>query len=192
VTQSFGFKSSTLGLPSFIDGIAPSFPQIQPQSYANLGAPVNLDNYIVPQTIWTDSVDFTKIRGRHSIGFGFYGRVGAASTAVTSPTPLFSFKLHRRLDPIPNRQRRVRVTVFASFPGWSGKRHRSDGFQQVPRPPISISSAGTSKTAGERRTNSPSIWELRYEIQTAPTEKAQRAGVFQLYRRKPDQLCRWL
>ena len=39
VTQSFGCISlRALGLLSFIDGIAPSFPEIQPQSYAPLSA----------------------------------------------------------------------------------------------------------------------------------------------------------
>jgi len=71
VTQSFGYKSSALGLPSFIDGIAPSFPEIQPQSYAPLGAQAGLDNYLVPQTLWTGSVDFTKIHGKHQLSFGF-------------------------------------------------------------------------------------------------------------------------
>ena len=50
-TQSFGFGASTLGLPNFIDSIAPSFPEIQPQSYSPLGAQAGLDNYIVPQTL---------------------------------------------------------------------------------------------------------------------------------------------
>jgi len=31
VVQSFGFKPSSLGLPAFIDGISPLFPQVQPQ-----------------------------------------------------------------------------------------------------------------------------------------------------------------
>src|SRR3984893_15380573 len=69
--QSLGFKTSTLGLPSFIDAIAPSFPQIQPQSYSYLGAQAGLDNYIVPQTLWTGSVDFTKFKGAHTFAFGF-------------------------------------------------------------------------------------------------------------------------
>src|SRR4029077_6308691 len=71
VTQSFGYQASPLGLPSFIDGIAPSFPEFQPQSYSPLGAQGGLDNYIVPQTIYTSSVDFTKMKGKHTLSFGF-------------------------------------------------------------------------------------------------------------------------
>jgi len=70
-TQGFGFQSSSLGLPGFIDSDAPSFPQFQPQSYSSLGAPPNIDNYYVPQTIYTISADFTKVKGRHTLAFGF-------------------------------------------------------------------------------------------------------------------------
>jgi hypothetical protein len=87
-TQSFGFKSSTLGLPGFIDSIAPSFPEVAPQNYAPLGAQNGLDNYFVPQTLWTTSLDFTKVKGRHTLGFGFdvWARLDGGHYANTNLT----------------------------------------------------------------------------------------------------------
>ena len=72
--QSFGFQTSTLGFPSFVDSIAPAFPQISFSgggNYAPLGAVGGNNDYIVPQTFWTSSIDFTKLEGRHELSFGF-------------------------------------------------------------------------------------------------------------------------
>jgi len=49
--QSFGFKASTLGLPSFVDGISPQFPQVVPEGVVNLGPRTGLDDYRVPRVI---------------------------------------------------------------------------------------------------------------------------------------------
>lgn len=70
-TQAFGFKSSSLGLPSWLDANAPAFPEITEGIYAHLGATGGNDNYITPQTLWTESVDFTKAKGKHEFAFGF-------------------------------------------------------------------------------------------------------------------------
>ena len=72
--QGLGFQTSTLGFPTFIDGIAPAFPQISFSgggNYAPLGAVGGNNSYIVPQTFWTSSIDFTKMEGRHELSFGF-------------------------------------------------------------------------------------------------------------------------
>jgi len=71
--QSFGFKASTLGLPSFIDAISPQFPQIVPEGVVNLGPRSGLDNYNVPRVIYTPTIDFTKVVSKHTLAFGFMG-----------------------------------------------------------------------------------------------------------------------
>jgi hypothetical protein len=71
LTQGWGFNSSTRGLPSFIDKIAPEFPQLTESNYANLGATGGNNNYITPQTQSTVAVDFTKEHGKHELAFGF-------------------------------------------------------------------------------------------------------------------------
>jgi len=71
--QSFGFKSSTLGLPSFIDTVSPQFPQVVPEGVVNLGPRSGLDNYLVPRVIYTPTIDFTKAVSRHTFSFGFMG-----------------------------------------------------------------------------------------------------------------------
>jgi hypothetical protein len=71
LTQGWGFASSTLGLPGFIDQNAPAFPQLTESNYAGLGASGGNNNYITPQTQVTSAVDFTKDRGHHEFAFGF-------------------------------------------------------------------------------------------------------------------------
>jgi Carboxypeptidase regulatory-like domain/TonB dependent receptor len=102
-TQGFGFQSSTLGLPSFVDSIAPAYPEIVASSYANLGATGGNNNYTAPQTLWTGSLDFTKQLGKHQLQFGFmdvwlrldgghYGvtNLNFSNAATAGPDPLNS------------------------------------------------------------------------------------------------------
>ncbi len=62
VTQGDGFKPSTLGLPSSLDGLAAQFPQIRIDSTAGLGpgAINGDDSYEVPRNVITYSVDLSK------------------------------------------------------------------------------------------------------------------------------------
>jgi len=151
---------------------------MQPQNYAFLGAPQNLDNYIVPQTIWTDSARLHKIRGRHSIGFGFMD-VWAASTAATSANTTLESRLPPRA-PIPNRRRQDRQTV--SLPSWSCReREGSNGFQQFPGPPINTFSAGYVQDTWENDKQAhPHSRACAMKSRPLRREMAQRAGVFNL------------
>jgi len=168
-TQSFGFKTSTLGLPSFIDGIAPSFPQIQAQNYAYLGAPQNLDNYIVPQTIWTSSVDFTKIKGRHSLGFGFmdvWGRIDGGHYANTT----LQFQTTSTAGPDPQQATPGTGNGFASFLVGVGSGTDQTGFNKFPATDKHL--LGWYLQDGWKATSKLTLTlGLRYEIQTAPTER---------------------
>jgi hypothetical protein len=168
-TQSFGFKSSTLGLPSFIDAIAPSFPQIQPQSYSDLGAPPNLDNYIVPQTIYTISADFTKVKGRHTIAFGFSDFWSFLDGGHYANTVL-PFQTITTAGPDPTLANSGTGDGFASFLLGTGGGNTTTGVNQFPA--MSKKFLGWYVQDGWKVTARLTLnLGLRYEIQTAPTER---------------------
>lgn len=169
VTQSFGFKSSALGLPSFVDGIAPSFPEIQPQSYSPLGAQAGLDNYIVPQTLWTSSVDFTKTKGRHELGFGFmdvWARIDGGHFANT----VLQFQTTSTAGPDPQAEAPATGNGFASFLLGVGSGSDFTGFNQFPATDKHL--LGWYVQDGWKVNRKLTLTlGLRYEIQTAPVER---------------------
>jgi Carboxypeptidase regulatory-like domain/TonB dependent receptor len=168
-TQSFGFTSSTLGLPSFIDGIAPSFPEFQPQSYSPLGAQAGLDNYIVPQTMWTGSVDFTKIHGKHQLGFGFmdiWARIDGGHYANT----VLQFQTTSTAGPDPENATAGTGDGFASFLLGVGSGNDNTGFNKFPATDKHM--LGWYLQDDWKATRKLTLnLGLRYEIQTAPVER---------------------
>lgn len=175
-TQSFGYKTSQLGFPGFIDSIAPSFPQIQPQSYAYLGAPVNLDNYVVPQTIWTSSVDFTKIKGRHTLNFGFmdvWARIDGGHYANTT----LQFQTTSTAGPNPQLETAGTGNGFASFLLGVGSGTDQTGYNQFPATDKHLLGWYLQDSWKATRKLTLNLG-LRYEIQTAPTERANAQQYF--------------
>jgi carboxypeptidase family protein/TonB-dependent receptor-like protein len=175
-TQSFGFKSSTLGLPSFIDGIAPSFPEIQPQSYSALGAQAGLDNYIVPQTLWTSSVDFTKIKGKHTLAFGFmdvWARIDGGHYANT----VLQFQTTSTAGPDPQQSAPGTGNGFASFLLGVGSGTDQTGFQQFPATDKHFLGWYLQDSWKATRKLTLNLG-LRYEIQTAPSERHNAQNFF--------------
>ncbi|HXC43302.1 MAG TPA: TonB-dependent receptor [Candidatus Dormibacteraeota bacterium] len=168
-TQSFGFKSSSLGLPSFVDGIAPSFPEIQPQSYSYLGAQAGLDNYEVPQTLWTSSVDFTKVYGKHQLGFGFmdvWARIDGGHYANT----VMQFQTTSTAGPDPQNATANTGDGFASFMLGVGSGTDQTGYNKFPatdKHMLGWYLQDDWKAMPKLTVN----LGLRYEIQTAPTER---------------------
>jgi Carboxypeptidase regulatory-like domain/TonB dependent receptor len=169
VTQSFGYKSSELGLPNFVDGIAPSFPEIQPQSYSPLGAQAGLDNYYVPQTIWTSSVDFTKAKGRHTLGFGFmdvWARIDGGHYAST----VLQFQTTSTAGPNPQLETTGTGNGFASFLLGVGSGTDQTGLNQFPATDKHL--LGWYLQDDWKATRKLTVnLGLRYEIQTAPSER---------------------
>jgi len=168
-TQSFGFTSSTLGLPSFINAIAPSFPEFQPQSYSPLGAQAGLDNYIVPQTMWTGSVDFTKIHGKHQLGFGFmdiWARIDGGHYANT----VLQFQTTSTAGPDPENATAGTGDGFASFLLGVGSGNDNTGFNKFPATDKHM--LGWYLQDDWKATRKLTLnLGLRYEIQTAPVDR---------------------
>ena len=174
-TQSFGFQSSTLGLPSFIDSIAPSFPQFQPQSYSALGSQNGLDNYIVPQTVYTLGADFTKIKGKHNLAFGFSDFWAFIDGGHYSNTTL-QFQNVTTAGPDPQTAAGS-GNGFASFLLGVGSGTDQTGFTQFPA--TSKHLLGWYLQDGWRATPKLTLnLGLRYEIQTAPTERSNAQQYF--------------
>ena len=176
VTQSFGYNSSSLGLPNFIDSIAPSFPLVQPQSYSYLGAQAGLDNYIVPQTIWTSSVDFTKNIGRHTLGFGFmdvWARIDGGHYANTNLT----FQTTSTAGPDPQLETPGTGNGFASFLIGVGSGLNQTGVNAFPATDKHL--LGWYLQDDWKLTRRLTLnLGLRYEIQTAPTERHDKQQYF--------------
>ncbi|HZR57620.1 MAG TPA: TonB-dependent receptor, partial [Terriglobales bacterium] len=174
--QSFGFKASTLGLPSFIDGISPLFPQIQPQGVSGLGPDPGLDDYIVPRTLWTTSVDFTKVRGRHILSFGFMGVLNQINGGHYFTTTL-QFPTSFTGGPDPQTEAANTGSGFASFLLGVGGGTDQTGFTQFPA--TSKKQLGWYLQDDWKATRKLTLnLGLRYEIQTAPTERVDAQQYF--------------
>jgi len=176
VTQSLGYKSSLLGLPSFIDAIAPSFPEIQPQSYSALGAQAGLDNYIVPQTLWTSSVDFTKLKGKHTLAFGFmdvWARIDGGHYANT----VLQFQTTSTAGPDPQNSAPGTGNGFASFLVGVGSGNDFTGLNVFPATDKHLLGWYLQDSWKATRKLTLNLG-LRYEIQTAPVERHNEQQYF--------------
>ena len=175
IGQGFGFQSSTLGLPSFINAIAPDFPQITEQGYAGIGANGGNNNYITPQTLWTTSVDFTKIRGKHEFAFGFtdvWLRIDGGHYGETD----LNFDTSSTAGPDPNNEISGTGNGFASFLLGVGTGSQT-AFQAFPATDKHF--LGWYIQDGWKVTSKITFnLGMRYEIQTAPTERRNQQNYF--------------
>jgi hypothetical protein len=71
--QSAGFKSSSLGLPSFIDTDSPEFPVITVTNYESEGPLDGAGQGAFPRASSSGSVDFVKVLNAHQLSFGYMG-----------------------------------------------------------------------------------------------------------------------
>jgi hypothetical protein len=178
--QSFGFKASTLGLPTFVDGISPLFPQVEPQGVSGLGPDQGLDDYIVPRTLWTASVDFTKVRGKHILSFGFMGVLNQINGGHYFTTTL-PFPTSFTGGPDPEAEANGTGAGFASFllgvGGGYGPFNPQTGVNQFPA--TAKKQLGWYLQDDWKATRKLTLnLGLRYEIQTAPTERVNAQEYF--------------
>jgi hypothetical protein len=130
-TQSFGFKSSTLGLPGIIDTYSPQFPQIgfpQP-GYAPLGATTGFGQASFANNAGSASIDLNKIHKAHSLSFGYMGAVIDIYGGRIAPTQ-FNFTPAMTSGPDPNNATTA-GDAFASFIAGAGT-GGSTGFNAFP------------------------------------------------------------
>src|SRR6266496_1367872 len=69
--QSFGFKASSLGLPSFIDTNSPQFPIISAANYLPEGPVAGAGQGAFPRSSASGTIDFVNVRGKHQLSFGY-------------------------------------------------------------------------------------------------------------------------
>jgi hypothetical protein len=73
VMQSAGFQPSLLGLPAFIDASSAQFPVINAGPYLSIGPLAGAGTASFPRSAASGSVDFVKVRGAHTLSFGYMG-----------------------------------------------------------------------------------------------------------------------
>jgi hypothetical protein len=109
--QGEGFKNSTVGLPSFLDGIADNFPGISISGTSGLGSGTRAFN---PREVRTIAADLTKIHGPHTMTTGFMF-VGHQTPNVYANQPTFNFGSNFTQGPDPTAANPATGWGFASF-----------------------------------------------------------------------------
>jgi hypothetical protein len=177
-TQGDGFKPSALGLPSGLDAIASQFPQIKIDSTAGLGpgAINGDDSYEVPRNLITYSADLAKTIGKHSLSAGYMGVVNqilgghfygtkfnfpTGSTAgpdPSSPTSGTGYGFASFLLGVPDNASstgiNAQLATQKNYLGW----YLQDDWRALPKLTVNLG--------------------LRYEIQTALTERHDKQQYF--------------
>ncbi len=176
VSQSLGFKPSSLGFPAFMDPISPVFPLIAPSGFLGLGpgAGNGLDNYTVPRTHYTAALDFTKVMGRHSLAFGVTDILNQLNGGHIL-TSTFNFNPAATAGPDPSDITSNTGASMASFLVGYG-----NGFTGVNAfPKSSKHFFGTYFQDDWKATPKLTLnLGIRYEIQTAPVESKNRQVYF--------------
>jgi Carboxypeptidase regulatory-like domain len=97
---SYGFQPSSLGLPSFIDPYSPQFPVINASGYESEGPLQGAGEARFPRDAGTASVDFVKVRGKHSLSFGYMAVAVDENGGRITPTT-FTFNTGFTAGPNP-------------------------------------------------------------------------------------------
>lgn len=180
-TQSFGFKSSSLGLPAMIDAISPQFPQINATGYAPLGARAGFGEFRSPNNTGSLSVDFSKIAGKHSFTFGYMGVILQNNGGRISPT-VFNFSNTMTDGPDPTAPT-VDGDGFASFMAGAGSSGYT-GFNAFGAPTRYFHGEYIQDDwkAGRNLTLNLGI---RYEVQTPVKERRNQQAFFDYHALNP-------
>jgi Carboxypeptidase regulatory-like domain/TonB dependent receptor len=113
--QSKGFRPSSLGLPTFVDPYSPQFPvvNVSPNS-EGLGPQQGGGQGTLPHNVGSSSIDFTKIKGPHSLSFG-YMAVAMDENGGRVASTTFNFDPGFTSGPDPTNPLTGNSTGFASL-----------------------------------------------------------------------------
>ncbi len=188
-TQSFGFKSSTLGLPGIIDTYSPQFPQVgfSGSNYAPLGATTGFGQAHFPNNVGTASIDLSKTHGAHSLAFGYMGVVVQIYGGRIAPTQ-FNFSNAMTQGPDPAAATSGTGDAFASFmagagiggPGNAG----STGFNAFPASEYYLHGGYLQDDWKVNRKFTLNLG-FRYELQTPITERRNDQAYFDFHALNP-------
>ena len=182
-TQSFGFKSSTLGLPGIIDQYSPQFPQIgfpQP-GYAPLGATTGFGQASFANNVGNASIDLNKMHGAHSLSFGYMGAVIDIYGGRIAPTQ-FNFSPAMTAGPDPNNATTA-GDAFASFVSGAGT-GGSTGFNAFPASSYYLHGGYVEDDWKLNRKFTLNLG-FRYEVQTPITARRNDQAYFDFHALNP-------
>lgn len=178
--DSFPFPPSRLGLPSFLDTFSNQFPRMNMDGAFSLGG--GSANNLTIHNVASFSVDFTKIRAAHTFSFGFL-HIAFQNNNVLRNLVSFNFPALMTQGPDPAAPSAQTGLGFASFLLGTGG---SGGF------PLNSSPAMTKKYEGwyfqDEWKVTPKFTTtlgLRYDIQSAPTDRFSRFSNFEFTGRSP-------
>ncbi len=175
VVQGYPFKPSTLGLPSVLDGISNQFPVITTTGATGLGPQNGSGEGAFPRNDGTYSVDVSKVIGAHNLSMGFMGVVLQTGGGRITPTTFtFSPSFSAGPDPI-NPTASTGYGVASLLLGTA-----NSGSTGIAAYPLNSKHYYGAYLQDDWKATSKLTLNLglRYEIQTAPTERHNGQSYF--------------
>jgi hypothetical protein len=164
--QGYPFAPSQLGLPSFFDTLSNQFPQFFISGTAALGGS-SAESHSISQ-VQTASVDFTKVTGSHTIGFG-YQYIFFIGNSKNKNLGSFDFGPDFTQGPDPTAASPSTGYGFASFLLGTGN---GGGFPLNSNPAFSEKyNAWYLQDEWKISPKLTATLGVRYDIQSAPTER---------------------